>query len=492
MKIRLPLLLAVALAALPLHAQTPTAAVTPYAPKAAESASMRDTYKGIFHIGAAINSFQVNGSRPEYTALLLKDFDCISPENEMKMGPMHPRPGNDDSSYNFPPADAYVDFGVKNNLFVIGHNLCWHSQLPAWMSQPDAGQATLTKEVMMQRLHDHIIKVVTRYKGRVKGWDVVNEGINDGGGYRNTVFYQYIGKEYFLLAFKWAHEADPDAELYYNDYNLDASDAKRATCLELVKYLKDNGAHITGVGMQGHYNLNTPTAAKIDETIGMFAALGVKVMITELDVTVNTGAVSGAVGSNPGGAPAAGGRGAGRGGAPAVAVQPFVLPPSLPSIDQLKTKLTLTDAQAAAIAPLVEAIERARTGIVTEQTKLADLRTAANTKISNLLTDAQKPQFTQLINPAPAGGGRGGRGGAAAPALSDAQLQAQAKRYGEIFAVFLKHRDSITRVTFWGLRDPDSWRASNNPLLYDASYGRKPAYDAVINAVKAAGITVAK
>jgi endo-1,4-beta-xylanase len=490
------LLLAAALAAaIPLHAQPAAAAaatVTPYAPKAPESASLKATYKGIFHIGVAITPAQINGNNPSAAALIAREFDSIVAENDMKMGPIHPRAGNDDSSYNFGPADRLIEFGVQNNMFIIGHNLCWHSQMPGWMSQPDAGQATLTKEVLMQRLKDHIFKVVGRYKGKVKGWDVVNEAINDGGGYRQTVFYNTIGKEYLVHAFKWAHEADPEAELYYNDYNLDASDAKRATCVELVKYLKENGAPIHGVGMQGHYSLAAPSTAKIDETIKMFAALGVKVMITELDVTVNTNTnITGAVGANAG-APTNPG-GAARGGARGAAtptVQPFVLPPALPGIEQLKTQLSLTDAQVAAITPLLDAIEKGRTAIVNEQTKLNDLRTAANTQISNLLTETQRPRFTQMINP-PAAGGRGGRGGGT-PLLNDAQQQALAKRYGEIFAVFLANRDSITRVTFWGLSDPESWRAQNSPLLFQTGYERKAAYDAVIHAVKAAGITVAK
>ena len=287
------LVLAAFVAASPLHAQT----AAPYAPKAPESASLRDAYKGIFHIGVAITPGQIGGNNAPAAALILKEYDCTSPENVMKVGPIHPQRGNDDSSYNFGPADQYVDFGVKNNLFVIGHNLCWHgNQLPQWLSQEESSaQPTITKDELMQFLHDHIMKVVGRYKGRVKGWDVVNEALADNAGAvrglpdglrADAIFNRLVGREHILMAFKWAHEADPDAELYYNDYNLDASDFKRANCVELIKYLKENGAHITGVGMQGHYSLAAPSTAKIDETIGMFAALGVKVMITELDVTV--------------------------------------------------------------------------------------------------------------------------------------------------------------------------------------------------------------
>ena len=489
------LLLAAALAALPLRAQ-PAATVTPFAPKAPESASLRDTYKGFFHMGVAIGPNQINNATA--SALVLKEYDCISPENVMKMGPMHPQPGNDDSSYNFAPADQYVEFGVKNHLFVIGHNLCWHSQLPGWMSQPDAGQATLTKEVLMQRLKDHIYKVAGRYKGKIGGWDVVNEALADNAGQTGNLpngrrsdspFNRIIGSpEYILMAFKWAHEADPTAELYYNDYNLDASDFKRANCVELIKYLKANGAPITGVGMQGHYNNNSPTAAKIDETIQMFADLGVKVMITELDVRAGGGGqLTGAVGA--GGAPAGGApRGGARGGAQAA---PPVAPPSL---ETLKTALaSLSDTQAAQIGPLLDTLAKAYADTTTAGAKSTAATTDANTKIIALLgTTAQKSQFSALVGGvvgagAPGGGGRGGRGGGS-PVLNDEQQQALARRYGEIFAVFLKHRDVVTRVTLWGLSDPESWRASDSPLLHQAGYVRKAAYDAVINAPKAAGL----
>jgi len=487
------LLLAAALAALPLHAQ-PAAAVTPYAPKAPESATLKDTYKGIFHIGTAITPAQINGNNPQAAAIIAREFSSIVAENDMKMGPIHPRAGNDDSSFNFAPADALVEFGLKNNMFIIGHNLCWHSQMPGWMSQPDAGQATLTKEVLMQRLKDHIFKVVGRYKGKIKGWDVVNEALADNAGQAGNMpdglrsdspFNRIVGsREYLLMAFKWAHEADPDAELYYNDYNLDASDFKRANCIELIKYLKGNGAHITGVGMQGHYNFAAPTAAKIDETIGMFAALGVKVMITELDVRATGGgqltAAVGAGGPPAGGAP----RGAApRGGAPAA---PALPPQAPPTLDTLKTALLLADAQAAQIQPLLATLAQAYADTTTAGTKSTQAMTDAASKISAFLSEAQRTQFVGLTAPR-GGGARGGRG-AGSPILNDEQQQAFAKRYGEIFAVFLKHRAAITRVTLWGVSDPESWRASDSPLLFQAGYVRKAAYDAVIHAPKAAGL----
>ena len=423
---------------------------------AAEPPTLREVFKDAFLIGAAIRPDQVNGQNPSAAALLAREFNCVTPENVMKMGPIHPRPGNEPASYEFGPADTIVAFAQKNRLSVIGHNLCWHSQMPRWMSEPDAGQTELTKEVLAARLRDHIMTVAGRYKGRIHGWDVVNEAINDGAGdYRPSIFYKVIGKEYLALAFKWAHEADPSAELYYNDYNLDANDKKRATAIELVRYLREQGCRIDGIGLQGHYNLTTPSAAKIDETIAMFAALGLKVHITELDVTAIRGAsVSGAVGFNPG-------------------QRPF------PSIEQLKTQLSLTDAQEAQIAPLVEATTKDISAAAAGQDfqKVGQLRAAGAEAIRKLLTESQVAPFNTLVAP-PNAGGRG-RGGPVAP-LAAEDAEAQAKRYGEIFAVFLKHRDAIERVTFWGLRDTDSWRRQSHPLLFDDAYAPKPAYAAIV------------
>jgi endo-1,4-beta-xylanase len=423
--------------------------------RAAESSTLRDAFKDTFLIGTAIRPDQINGRNPQAAALIVREFNTITAENAMKMGPIHPRLGNDPASYDFAAADAIVAFAQKNNLKVIGHALCWHSQMPRWMSEPEAGQPELTREVLTARLRDHIMTVAGRYKGRIHGWDVVNEAINDGAGdYRASIFYKVIGKEYLALAFKWAREADPGAELYYNDYNIDANDRKRATALELVKYLREQGSKIDGIGLQGHYNLTTPTIAKIDETIGMFAALGLKVHVTELDVTAIRGAsVSGALGFSPG-------------------QRPF------PTVEQLKTQLTLTDAQVTQITPLVESttkdIEAAAAG--SDFQKVGQLRTAGADAIRKLLTESQQAPFTALVSPPNAGRGRGGP---SAP-LSAEDAQAQAKRYGEIFGVFMKHRAAIARVTFWGLRDTDSWRRQFHPLIFDETYGRKPAYDAII------------
>lgn len=422
---------------------------------AAESPPLRVAFKNDFLIGVAVRPSQVNGQTEPAAALIRRDFNSVTPENVMKMGPIHPRPGNGAESYDFAGADAIVAFAERHGLKMIGHTLCWHSQLPGWMSEPEPGQTALTPDVLRARLREHIMTVAGRYKGRIHGWDVVNEAIEDGAGeYRSSVFYRVLGKEYLALAFKWAAEADPAAELYYNDYNLDANDRKRATALELVAYLRSQGCRIDGIGLQGHYNLTTPTVAKIDETIGLFAALRLKVHITELDVTAIRGSsVSGAVGFTPG-------------------QRPF------PDIEQLRSRLSLTEAQVAALTPLVAAtthdIQQAAAG--SDFQKVGRLRSAGAAAIRERLTEAQVPIFNALVAPPNAGRGRGGP---VAPLSAD-DAQAQARRYAEIFRVILKHRDAIERVTFWGLRDADSWRRQFHPLIFDEAYGRKPAYDAIL------------
>lgn len=441
----------------------------PYAPAAPASATLKGTFKNAFLVGVALNARQFGGSDPKATALIEREFNCATAENAMKWEEVEPR----NNSFDFKLADEYIDFCRQHDLTVIGHTLCWHSQLPAWVSQPDAGQEKLTKDVLLERLKNHIITVATHFKGKVHGWDVVNEAIADHtGDYRNSVFFRLLGKEYLALAFKWAHEADPDAELYYNDYNLDADDAKRARAIELVKYLREQGARIDGIGLQGHYNLTTPSAEKIDETIRMFAALGLKVVITELDVQViHNAPVTGAVGA------ATGNRAHG----------PEAWHPRLfPTVETLKSKLKATDAQLAQITPIIDKATKEIDAAVSsgEFHLIREIRTRSADAISRILTPAQQPTFAEMMI-VPRGGAPVGP---PPPPLTVAQQQELAKRYGEIFDVFMKNRPAITRVTFWGLRDADSWRRRSSPLLFDDNYQRKPAYDAVIAAGKKAGL----
>jgi endo-1,4-beta-xylanase len=207
-------------------------------------------------------------------------FNTISPENVLKWEVVHPRP----DAYNFVPSDKYVEFGLANGMFVIGHTLVWHSQTPRWVFQDAAGKP-LSRDALLARMHDHIATVVGHYKGRVAGWDVVNEALNEDGTLRRSPWLTIIGDDYIAKAFQFAREADPGAELYYNDYNLENA-AKRDGAVRLVKSLKAQGLFITAVGSQTHDKLSLPTPPKLDSTITALAGTGVKVNITELDVDV--------------------------------------------------------------------------------------------------------------------------------------------------------------------------------------------------------------
>jgi endo-1,4-beta-xylanase len=267
----------------------------------------------------------------------------------------------------------------------------WHSQTPRWVFQ-DAEGKPLTRDALLARMRDHIRTVVGRYKGRIHGWDVVNEALNEDGTLRRSPWLNIIGEDYIAQAFKFAHEADPNAELYYNDYNLEVP-AKRDGAVALVKQLKAQGLTIHGVGSQAHDRLDLPRSVELhDQSIAALAATGVKVHITELDVDV--------------------------------------LPRAM----------------------------RANT---------ADLGAAV------------RPSSAVNMNPYVAG-------------LPDSVQQKLAKRYADLFAVFLKHRDVIDRVTFWGVGDGDSWLnnfpvrgRTNHALLFDRQDLPKPAFDAVMQVARA-------
>jgi endo-1,4-beta-xylanase len=212
--------------------------------------------------------------------LLATQFDSISPENVLKWERVHPGP----DKYNFELPDKYVAFGEKNHMFIVGHCLVWHSQVPSWVFQGENGQP-VDRETLLKRLHDHIATVVGRYKGRIQAWDVVNEALNDDGTLRQSQWLKIIGDDFIIKAFQFAHEADPQAQLNYNDYSLE-NEAKRNGAIALIKKLQAAGIPITTVGIQGHDSLQWPSAQLEDETISAFAKLGVKVAITELDIDV--------------------------------------------------------------------------------------------------------------------------------------------------------------------------------------------------------------
>jgi len=346
---------------------------------AQHTTSLKDAYQGCFLVGAALNPSQFSGENPRNYALVTSQFNTISPENVLKWEVVHPQA----DTYNFTLSDKYVEFGRTNHMFIIGHNLVWHSQTPKWVFEDEKGNP-VSRMVLLQRMRDHIYKVVGRYKGRIDGWDVVNEALNEDGTLRQSPWMKIIGEDYIEKAFQYAHEADPKAQLYYNDYSLE-NEAKRKGALELVKKLKSKGVPIFGVGLQDHVQMDWPTVDQIDNTISEFDKLGMKVMITELDIDV--------------------------------------LPQATPS-----------------------------------QTADVSLNIASDPK----------------LNPYPKG-------------LPDAMQHQLANRYADLFAAYAKHCGVVTRVTFWGVTDEDSWKndwpvkgRTNYPLLFDRKAQPKPAFEAVI------------
>src|SRR5438270_657388 len=231
------------------------------AAQAQTAPTLKEAFKGIFKIGAALNQAQFEERDARGDAIIAAQFNTISPENVLKWEAVHPRA----DAYNFEPGDRYVAFGEKHKMFIIGHCLVWHSQTPRWVFQDNDGKP-ITREALLERMHDHIRTVVGRYKGRIAGWDVVNEALNDDGTMRQSAWYKIIGDDFLLKAFQFAHEADPKAELYYNDYNLE-NEAKRKGGVELVRKLKTAGAPITGVGLQDHNKMDSPSAKQESDTI---------------------------------------------------------------------------------------------------------------------------------------------------------------------------------------------------------------------------------
>lgn len=242
--------------------------------------TLKDAFRTDFRVGTALSPRQFNEIDTASIALLTQQFNTISPENVLKWEVVHPQEG----VYNFTPSDAYVAFGERHGMFIVGHTLTWHSQTPKWVFEDSAGNP-LRRDALLARLRDHIHTVVGRYRGRIGGWDVVNEALNEDGTMRQSPWLRIIGPDFVARAFQFAKEADPAAELYYNDYSMENAQ-KRAGGVRLIKSLLDQGVTVNAVGMQDHLKINWPTVAEEDSTIGAFAALGVKVNITELDVDV--------------------------------------------------------------------------------------------------------------------------------------------------------------------------------------------------------------
>lgn len=251
--------------------------------EAGRATTLKDAYAQDFLIGTAVNDDIVSGRDAASQALVLRQFNSITPENVMKAEVVNPRPG----VFEFSAADALVEFGRSNGLFVVGHTLVWHNQTPAFFFTGADGRPN-TPEAQLEVMRAHVERVAGRYRGRVQAWDVVNEAIGEDGTYRaDTAWVKAVGDGDLLLrkAFEFARRYAPDAELYYNDFNAERP-AKRDGIVRMVKMLQAHGLRIDGIGIQAHWGLNYPALADIEAAIDAYAALGVKVMITELDVDV--------------------------------------------------------------------------------------------------------------------------------------------------------------------------------------------------------------
>ncbi|HYG19790.1 MAG TPA: endo-1,4-beta-xylanase [Ohtaekwangia sp.] len=240
---------------------------------------LKDFYQAYFPIGVAVSTRSFN--EPERT-LILKHFNSITAENVMKPGPIHP----EENTYNWENADKIVAFAQANGLKVRGHTLAWHQQTGDWFFKDAAGKK-VTKEVLLRRLKDHITTVVGRYKGKIYAWDVVNEAIDDNpkNVLRNSLWYEICGDDFIVKAFEYAHAADPEALLFYNDYNAVRPEKTERICT-LLKKLIDAKVPIHGMGIQGHWSIFEPSEKDLRSALDKYASLGLKIQITELDVSV--------------------------------------------------------------------------------------------------------------------------------------------------------------------------------------------------------------
>jgi len=247
----------------------------------AKEPTLKNTFEGKFVLGAAVNSAQISGADVRGDSVLVKHFGAIEPENCLKSAEIMPVFGK----YNWTEADKYVEFGENNGLEVYGHCLIWHSQCTPDFCYDKKGNL-ISPEQLKERMKQHITTVVTRYKGRIKGWDVVNEAIMEDGSYRQSPFYQILGEEFIPWAFRCAQEADPDLELYYNDYSMHEP-KKLEGVIKMVKGIQAQGIRIDAVGFQGHIGMDYPDLNLYESHIRRIKdETGLDVCITELDMSI--------------------------------------------------------------------------------------------------------------------------------------------------------------------------------------------------------------
>ncbi len=252
-----------------------------------EGPALKDAFPN-YTIGVAVNVNQSGGIDSFGDSIIARHFNSVVPENCMKSEEIHPS----ENEYYWDEADKYVQFGVDHGMQIIGHCLVWHSQCPQWMCHDEQGNL-VSVDVLKQHIKDHITTVVQRYKGKITGWDVVNEAIVEDGSYRNSDFYQIMGEEFIPWAFQCANEADPDLELYYNDYGM-AVPGRREGVVRLIKQLKERGIRIDAVGLQSHMGMDHPDWDEFELSIKSYIECGVDVQFTEVDMSalpsVNYGA----------------------------------------------------------------------------------------------------------------------------------------------------------------------------------------------------------
>ena len=244
-----------------------------------ENAALKDAFKNNFYIGVALSLDQILGKEPKTIEIVEKHFNSITPENILKWEEVHPEPNR----YNFEAVDRFVEFGEKNKMHIIGHTLVWFHQTPDWVFQDEAGKS-LSRDALLERMKDHIFRVMGRYKGRIHGWDVVNEAISQDGQFRKSKWFEILGEDHIIKAFEYAHQADPDAELYYNEYDFEIK-SKCEGVIRLIKNLQSEGIRLEGIGIQGHWFLDYPNIEDIENYVLALSDLGVNLMITELDVS---------------------------------------------------------------------------------------------------------------------------------------------------------------------------------------------------------------
>lgn len=249
------------------------------AQKAAEATGLKQAYKEDFLIGAALNVDIIAEQDPKLIALINKDFNSITAENCQKWSELR----NEDGSWKWKDSDAFVEFGVKNNMHIVGHTLGWHSQIPDSVFK-DAQGNYISKEALAKKQQEHITTLVERYKGKIHAWDVVNEAVGDDNKMRPSHWYNIMGDDFLVNAFNLAHEVDPKAHLMYNDYNIERKE-KREAAIEMLKRLQKRGAPIHGLGIQGHVGIDY-NMQNFEDSILAYAALGLRVSLTELDIDV--------------------------------------------------------------------------------------------------------------------------------------------------------------------------------------------------------------